>query len=582
MSRKIIVITFFLLLIFVSSCGLCPTSCNDNNPCTKDSCSSDTKYKCKHDPIAGQPAGCTSEGCLTKQCIRGVCSEKMEDNCCGNDLCELGENTFSCETDCKACTGEECNVEGLVGIEDCTGKYCVDEIKEICKLTGPGSLNDNSFVKGTTLGIFAKDQAKSYMFFGDTSSKEGEHRSDYSNIFAETNDNLYDDCFTFKYVSMKEVYLNRAEFFARESDMQGIEELREGDISDSISQNYSGYYYWAVTQDKTKLLNELVKKQNILFDYYFNKSDFLFDNETDLLSDYYARLSVRLADIGVTFSNDKTKPTTLNSADYNYYYDLVSVQNETVKKLKDDTKIRFTKIFDAIDNKEIKQIGASKISLNETAVVPTGAVYVNTKMYVYFMSIKEWGNLGDWDSNYAGIYYSGDKEVFKRADNIFDNVSNFIQNAPVKSEGYVYILGTPKGRLGDVKLARVKQENILEKKDYEFCELSTSTKCSWVRGEKRASVIIKGPIGEHSVQWNTKLKKWMIMYHDVNMNQIIIRYSDNLYGPWSEPYSIFDCNSDEYQGCYAPYLFTEPGEEFYFTMTLYPKNNVYLFKGRYA
>lgn len=51
----------------------CP-SCDDNNPCTKDSCSEQTDFECAHEAIIP---------------------------CCGNSQCEEGENWSVCQEDCE-------------------------------------------------------------------------------------------------------------------------------------------------------------------------------------------------------------------------------------------------------------------------------------------------------------------------------------------------------------------------------------------------------------------------------------------------------------------------------------------------
>jgi len=54
----------------------CPSSCDDGNPCTRDYCSFATNYGCRHDPITP---------------------------CCGNGICESGENCETCSQDCGEC-----------------------------------------------------------------------------------------------------------------------------------------------------------------------------------------------------------------------------------------------------------------------------------------------------------------------------------------------------------------------------------------------------------------------------------------------------------------------------------------------
>lgn len=56
-----------------SACQQCPLSCNDFDPCTEDTCDDRTGYKCNH---------------------------AVKSLCCGNGLCEVNENTDTCNDDC--------------------------------------------------------------------------------------------------------------------------------------------------------------------------------------------------------------------------------------------------------------------------------------------------------------------------------------------------------------------------------------------------------------------------------------------------------------------------------------------------
>ena len=83
MNKNLLIVVFgigTLLLIFGGGYFLfaprCPASCNDNNFCTTETCSKDTNYKCKIEPIP---------------------------NCCGNKSCEIGETYDTCIIDCPTC-----------------------------------------------------------------------------------------------------------------------------------------------------------------------------------------------------------------------------------------------------------------------------------------------------------------------------------------------------------------------------------------------------------------------------------------------------------------------------------------------
>ena len=55
------------------ACQQCPSSCDDLNSCTQDSCDVSTEYQCKNEIIS---------------------------NCCGNNICESSETSDSCPKDC--------------------------------------------------------------------------------------------------------------------------------------------------------------------------------------------------------------------------------------------------------------------------------------------------------------------------------------------------------------------------------------------------------------------------------------------------------------------------------------------------
>lgn len=80
----------FILIIFIGVNAFrptCPSSCEDYNSCTMDSCSSETKYLCKNTVIA---------------------------DCLGNGLCESGEyGTLDCPNcdDGKRCTGDSYDIQ---------------------------------------------------------------------------------------------------------------------------------------------------------------------------------------------------------------------------------------------------------------------------------------------------------------------------------------------------------------------------------------------------------------------------------------------------------------------------------------
>jgi len=151
----------------------CPSSCDDNNPCTVDECNSRTNFVCGHAPLFGQRTGCdaTLPGCMENACSAGACIVQAKMPCCGNGVCEASENCGSCNADCNcesgtACNGTACIVPMCVRDSECddnntctmdvcngfgAGATCAHEAKTCvnndgCCAAGCDNANDNDCV----------------------------------------------------------------------------------------------------------------------------------------------------------------------------------------------------------------------------------------------------------------------------------------------------------------------------------------------------------------------------------------------------------------------------------------------------
>ena len=104
-SKITVLITSLVFLILISGCSSkCPDACDDNNPCTSDSCSEETNFQCTNSPVNGKQPGCSADiACGSKTCKDGVCEVEYEIDCCGNEKCEMGETYDSCADDCPDC-----------------------------------------------------------------------------------------------------------------------------------------------------------------------------------------------------------------------------------------------------------------------------------------------------------------------------------------------------------------------------------------------------------------------------------------------------------------------------------------------
>ena len=90
-----------------------------------------------------------------------------------------------------------------------------------------------------------------------------------------------------------------------------------------------------------------------------------------------------------------------------------------------------------------------------------------------------------------------------------------------------------------------------------------------------ASPIIPGPVGEMSVQYNTYLKQYLVMYCN-NLSDVVIRTAPTPQGPWG-PEQLVVSSQQFPGGVYAPYLHPwSNGRDLYFTLSLWSAYNVML------
>jgi len=209
--------------------------------------------------------------------------------------------------------------------------------------------------------------------------------------------------------------------------------------------------------------------------------------------------------------------------------------------------------------------------------IPTGAIRANNTDYVHYFNIKNWFG---WTTNYSGLYKSLDNgENWEKCNNIlFASNSYFGMCGYFKKDGYVYMIGTPAGRSGYPRLARFAESDIENRNNYEYWSGHSR---GWMKGnETEAVILINHKAGELSFIYNETLKKWIIAYinEDYNrkdINNIVIRYADEITGPWSEPFIY-----KEYELSYGSFFhpLSISGENLYFLMSIWYPYNVFLMK----
>jgi hypothetical protein len=243
----------------------------------------------------------------------------------------------------------------------------------------------------------------------------------------------------------------------------------------------------------------------------------------------------------------------------------------------------------------------------EVTKIPTNGIAVNGRMFLHYMSVKQWHSPGTWATNYSALAYSDDKgQTWHPFDplvvpGVLPSVtgvvwpwnSNFAQVAFVREGGYVYLFGIRSGRHGGVKLARVPagKYSPLNPGAYRYFK-RVGTQSSWVTSEFDASTIVHGPVGELSVMYNEYLNRWTMMHIHPGFagaggkDAIVVREAPDLAGNWSEPTLV--C-VDGYGSFMHPFLVENHGETVYFTMSRWfakpgddQHYNVHLMKARFT
>lgn len=220
-------------------------------------------------------------------------------------------------------------------------------------------------------------------------------------------------------------------------------------------------------------------------------------------------------------------------------------------------------------------IPSKKIDNDEMTVIPTAGVAVGSRQYMAYMSVRHWGVPNTWDTNYAAIAYSDDngQTWITAGGPRWDNpggTNNFQMAAFVRDGGYVYMFGTPNGRLGAARLARVPESSVLTKSAYTYW-----TGSGWSGSESAAVDVVPGPVAELSVQKNAYTGGWLMTY--MQGSDIVLRSATGPTGAWSAPQVI--ASSADYPGLYGGFMHPwSSGPNLYFALSQWNPYNVYLMR----
>lgn len=221
--------------------------------------------------------------------------------------------------------------------------------------------------------------------------------------------------------------------------------------------------------------------------------------------------------------------------------------------------------------------------------IPTGAVSIGNRIYSWYMAVDWWGPPGEWNANYSGLAYwqEGDDTFtvvngyeFPGNGNFGMISAGFHNDPPGANDDHLYIWGTPAGRLGGVKLARVDPDQVTDRGAYQYFAGMAGDEPTWITDEFAADLITDPTVGEMSVMYNEAAGRWTMLYLNHNAYAIEMREAPAPWGPWTEPIQVL--TGQQSPGLYGSYmnpLYVEnDGETIYFTMSLWNPYDVYVVK----
>ena len=219
----------------------------------------------------------------------------------------------------------------------------------------------------------------------------------------------------------------------------------------------------------------------------------------------------------------------------------------------------------------------------EKGIIPTAGVAVGKTQYLNFMSIKNWDSNGAWTTNFSAVAASTDNGEHwgvypgtvrtPGAGNEKFQQGAFLRPGP--GDPYLYSFGTPAGRSGSAFVSRVQPGLVPDLTRYEYWNADGQT---WVPANPAAATpVVPGPVGELSVQYNTYLKQYLMLYCN-GANDVVMRTAPSPQGPWA-PEQMLVRSTDIPGGIYAPFLHPwSVGKELYYNLSLWSAYNVMLMK----
>jgi Domain of unknown function (DUF4185) len=228
-------------------------------------------------------------------------------------------------------------------------------------------------------------------------------------------------------------------------------------------------------------------------------------------------------------------------------------------------------------------IDSKKVDGVEMTTIPTYGFAADGAMYLAYMSVKHWGDPGEWETNYSGFAKSTDQGLTwtKLAAPRWPGTSNFVQVSTVQVGDEIYFWGVTHGRFGGVQLMKVYERDVERPAAYRyFAGTDASGRPQWSPELAAARTIVDDTVGELSVVWNPYLNRWLMSYTNGGAQSAVIREGVTPWGPWGDAVTLLSQSQEP--GLYAPYMapqyIADGGRTIYFTLSLWNPYNVYWYR----
>ncbi|WP_285657146.1 DUF4185 domain-containing protein [Actinomycetospora sp. NBRC 106375] len=218
---------------------------------------------------------------------------------------------------------------------------------------------------------------------------------------------------------------------------------------------------------------------------------------------------------------------------------------------------------------------------DEETVIPTAGISTGSRMWLHYMSVRQFEEAGHWTTNDSGMAHSDDdgQTWVRDPGAVWSGSSRFAQVAYAQPAGSdtVLVYGIPAGRSGPASLARVPADRLGDRSAYRYRSAQ-----GWSKDERDAVDVVPGPVGELSVGYNSYHGRWLMMYLVDPTHEIVLRSALSPKGPWSPPQVV--ATTRDFPEAYAPAITPvwNDGPDVVYTLSRYQDYGVDLMRTRLA